>query len=786
MTSVEDNERQRKRLEAVGETPIVLYSQDVQQLIGCQEELPPQQTPHIKEEEEDPQSPHNEEEAQLPPHIKVEVVEADVSEFPLTGVSVKSENCDENPPELSQRRHSNTQHMTAGPDVDHPGGPPPDNLLAPLSDSDDMEVTSDSDPEWSKKGTSQSSQMPCKRRKPKRFRCSVCGQRFLREPHLARHMRKHTGEILRCSACFKGFLHKHALVKHMKIHMGEKAASCSVWDKGFIKKSNTAKPRFANDPVLDQIFLDNPCIGSPTMLDLANSRSIEAECLAVPSLAQCEGSLSAADNSGNLALSTSPKQLKTVSDGIIRRPIRLTVEQKKEIIAEHETGVRVCDLAAQFGLAKSTICTILKNKASIKAADVAKGVTLLTKQRTQILEEVEKLLLLWVNEKELAGGGVNAAAVCEKAKKLHSDLVANTQTANSVEREHFKASRGWFDNFLKRSGIRSIKHDEDVASLNKRAAEKFVGQFAKFVKSEGYLPNQVFNCGEVGLFWRKMPKRTSLTKEEKARPGHKPMKDKLTLLLCANASGDCQIKPLLVYHSENPRAFKSNHVIKANLPVIWRANAKTRVTRILFVEWVAKVFAPAVKMYLQENGLPLKCLLVMDKAPAHPPGLAEDLDIEYDFIKVKFLPSNTTLLLQPMGQQVICNFKKLYTRALILRCFQVTKGTDLTLTVFWRDHFNIFHCINIIDEAWREVSYRTLQSAWKKLWPTCVPERDFEGLDNEEAAVVDDIVSIGKSMGLEVDRQDVEELVEEQVEDQHKELTTKDLLELQSEQVKSS
>ena len=70
-----------------------------------------------------------------------------------------------------------------------------------------------------------------------------------------------------------------------------------------------------------------------------------------------------------------------------------------------------------------------------------------------------------------------------------------------------------------------------------------------------------------------------------------------------------------------------------------------------------------------------------------------------------------------------------------------------------------------------------MTSAWKKLWPEVVSERDFEGF-KPEAAVVEEIVSLGKSMGLEVDEGDVNELVEEHSE----ELTTEELKELQTQQ----
>jgi len=92
--------------------------------------------------------------------------------------------------------------------------------------------------------------------------------------------------------------------------------------------------------------------------------------------------------------------------------------------------------------------------------------------------------------------------------------------------------------------------------VNQKAAEEFVQGFSDYVKTNGFIPQQVFNCDETGLFWKKMPRRTYITEEEKALPGHNPMKDRLTLLLRRNASRDFEIEPLPVYHLENPRMFK--------------------------------------------------------------------------------------------------------------------------------------------------------------------------------------------------------------------------------------
>lgn len=457
----------------------------------------------------------------------------------------------------------------------------------------------------------------------------------------------------------------------------------------------------------------------------------------------------------------------------------MSIELKREIIDKHDQGVRVIDLAKMYGRSTSMICTVLKQKELIKGIRPAKGVTIISKLRTSLHEKMENLLMVWVKEKQLQGGTLTQSIICEKARVIYGDLLKQIphSSTNDESEDSFKASRGWFDNFKKRTGIHSVVRHGEAASSDVNAAEAYIKTFSELIEAKGYIPQQVFNCDETGLFWKKMPNRTYITAEEKAMPGHKPMKDRLTLLLCANASGDCKIKPLLVYHSENPRAFKSHKIIKENLQVMWRANPKAWVTRKLFVEWINLVFCPSVKKYLQENNLRMQALLVLDNAPGHPPNLEEDLLEEFKFIKVLYLPPNTTPILQPMDQQVISNFKKLYTKHIFRRCFEVTENTNLTLREFWKDHFNIAICLRIIDQAWLGVTTRTLTSAWKKLWPEAVAERAFEGLE-PEVSEVEEIVSLGKSMGLEVDERDVNELVEEP----SQELTTEELDELHSQQ----
>lgn len=123
-----------------------------------------------------------------------------------------------------------------------------------------------------------------------------------------------------------------------------------------------------------------------------------------------------------------------------------------------------------------------------------------------------------------------------------------------------------------------------------------------------------------------MHKRIYITNEDQGVPGHKTMKNKcIPLLLCEIANGECKIKTLLVYCSENIRVFKKNNIMKSRLYAMWRASMKAWDTRQFFTEWIHEVFASSVKGHLTENSLPLKALLVMVTTPVNRTDLEEDL-----------------------------------------------------------------------------------------------------------------------------------------------------------------
>ncbi|KAM4021798.1 tigger transposable element-derived protein 1-like [Anomaloglossus baeobatrachus] len=283
----------------------------------------------------------------------------------------------------------------------------------------------------------------------------------------------------------------------------------------------------------------------------------------------------------------------------------------------------------------------------------------------------------------------------EMARRLFETL--KRQKGEGSESEEFVASRGWFMRFKDRANFHNIKVQGEAASADEKAATEFPKALAEIIEEGGYCAQQVFNVDETGLFWKRLPNRTYIAKEENSAPGHKVGKERLTLLLGGNAAGDYKLKPMLLYQDENPRALKG--ISKGQLPVIWKSNRKAWVTLAVFDDWFTNHFVPGVERYCSSKNI-----------------------------------------IQQLESPVAAT----------------EKNKDLTLKDVWKT-YNILDAVNNIAYSWDEVKQTSMIGVWKKLCPQFV--NDVTEVQESGTSVIKNVVDMSKIMNLEVEEDDVTELL---------------------------
>lgn len=111
-----------------------------------------------------------------------------------------------------------------------------------------------------------------------------------------------------------------------------------------------------------------------------------------------------------------------------------------------------------------------------------------------------------------------------------------------------------FMSFKERSPFHNLK--VEVANAGVEAVANYPEDLAKTINEGGYNKQQVFNVDEIVFYWKKMPSRTFIAREEKSILGFRASKDRLTCVL-AKERGNFKRKPLLICHSKNPSALES-------------------------------------------------------------------------------------------------------------------------------------------------------------------------------------------------------------------------------------
>ncbi|XP_075931733.1 uncharacterized protein LOC142931621 [Anarhichas minor] len=296
--SKEENERQRKPLDAVFNPQLRLHRADVQQLLVVKEEQqewsssldqedpePPHikedqedpEPPHIKEEQEDPEPPHIKEDQEdpEPPHIKEDQEDPEPPHIKEEQEDpepphIKEDQEDPEPPHIKEDQEDpeppHIKEEQEDPEPPHikeeQEDPEPPHIKEEQEDPEPPHIKEEQEELWTSQEGEQLQGLeeadikftftPVKSEDDevsvsdsrcsageKLFSCSECGKSFIRNGILKKHMICHTGvKPFQCLFCGKTFSRKGTLTNHMIVHTGEKPFICSVCRKTFARKSN--------------------------------------------------------------------------------------------------------------------------------------------------------------------------------------------------------------------------------------------------------------------------------------------------------------------------------------------------------------------------------------------------------------------------------------------------------------------------------------------------------------------------------------------------------------------
>ncbi|XP_048189609.1 tigger transposable element-derived protein 4 [Perognathus longimembris pacificus] len=396
----------------------------------------------------------------------------------------------------------------------------------------------------------------------------------------------------------------------------------------------------------------------------------------------------------------------------VKKKKSLSIEEKIDIINAVESGKKKAEIAAEYGIKKNSLSSIMKNKDKVlEAFESLRFDPKRKRLRTAFYTDLEEALMRWYRIAQCLNVPVNGPMLRLKANDFAQKLGHND----------FKCSNGWLDRFKSRYGLVFRAQPVEATGLSVDPSSVWYQNILPYYLND-YHPKNVFNIKETGLLYRMLPTNTFAFKGETCSIG-KLYKDRITLAVGTNMDGSEKLPLLVIGKNRSPHCFKD----LKSLPVYYEANRMAWMTPDIFEQWMQKLDE---KFQAQQR----RVVIFVDSFPAHP----EVKNLKS--IELAFFPSCLSSKFVAMKQGVIKSLKIKYRHCLIKKFLSSVEGSkEFT--------FSLLDAVDTLHLCWRAVTPETIVKSYEEAGFKS-PKGDNDST-NVESATDLDLVAHALGAGVE-------------------------------------
>jgi hypothetical protein len=225
------------------------------------------------------------------------------------------------------------------------------------------------------------------------------------------------------------------------------------------------------------------------------------------------------------------------------------VENKRQLVyyqrsnpnLSHSELKKWLDDSFKTDIGVSTVGEILRNASKYTSMESIRSPG--TKRlRNGEFPNLEQCVYLWIIDKLSNKISISDSIVVNQAKRFGEQL--------GISNLEFSYSRGWLEKFKLRFNLRRYTKHGEADKVDLKLIEDEIINIKDEISK--YNMNDVYNFDETALFYRLQPNKTLASG---CINGDGDSKERLTVALCTNATGNSKLKPLVIGKFKRPRCF---------------------------------------------------------------------------------------------------------------------------------------------------------------------------------------------------------------------------------------